>query len=41
MPELTKQNISKELAMGRIPGPFSVSPFGYPFYRITMELQLC
>jgi hypothetical protein len=33
MPELTKQKISKELAMGRIAGPFSVLPF--PTLRAT------
>jgi hypothetical protein len=33
MPELTKQKISKELAMGRIAGPFSVPPF--PTLRVS------
>jgi hypothetical protein len=33
MPELTKHKISKELAMGRIAGPFSVPPF--PTLRVS------
>jgi hypothetical protein len=37
MPELTKQKISKELAMGRIAGPFSVPP---PFPTLHVFLDL-
>ena len=33
MPELTKQKISKEIAMGRIAGPFSAPPF--PTLRVS------
>jgi hypothetical protein len=32
MPELAKQKISKELAMGRIAGPFSVPPSFFQLY---------
>lgn len=39
MPELTKQKISKELAMGRIAGPFSVPPF--PTLRVSRSIYFC
>ena len=39
MPELTKQTISKELAMGRIVGTFSVPPF--PTLRVSRSIYFC